>query len=373
MVNSQQRFVILDPRRTKRQWVEVTLAPLGSLHWFRLPFFALRLTPKARAAAKTARAMSKHRNWSNIRKRLTERLLAHYYAGTFAYFAKNPDAIAVCWNGLNGARHIFMQSAKDAGARTLFYELAPLAGRITIDPRGVNQANSLPRDIAPYLSWAQSNPAPDRSWHDLKRDITQRARTTVRDANTQPLPLTAPFVFVALQTPGDSQLRLYGGAFKTVESFVGACIKAAAHLPDGWHMRIKEHPTAPTDFAAKFDGQTSARVFFDNTTDTFEQVAASRAVITVNSSVGLEAMMFEKPVVACGEAFWNIHGVAHSAPDAQSVANTCAIADHLEIDADARSAFLDFLDQAYYPRKTGDAALIQARLNGPDSFGFWRT
>ena len=50
------------------------------------------------------------------------------------------------------------------------------------------------------------------------------------------------------------------------------------------------------------------RIWLDNDTDTFEQVAASRGVVTVNSSVGIQAFYFDKPVVVCGQTFWSIPG-----------------------------------------------------------------
>ncbi|MGO4910629.1 hypothetical protein ACEN2J_20345 [Pseudorhodobacter sp. W20_MBD10_FR17] len=35
-------------------------------------------------------------------------LLKCQYSGSRAYFARNPDAVAVAWNGLNGTRRVFM-------------------------------------------------------------------------------------------------------------------------------------------------------------------------------------------------------------------------------------------------------------------------
>ena len=48
-------------------------------------------------------------------------------------------------------------------------------------------------------------------------------------------------------------------------------------------------------------------------TDTFEQVKKANLILTVNSSVGLEAMLFEEQVVAFGNCFWAIEGISTSA------------------------------------------------------------
>lgn len=318
--------------------------------------------------AETALVMAKDRNQGPILRWLKTFLLRLQYNGSRAYFHKNPDAIAVCWNGLNGTRRVFMQGAKDAGARRLFFELAPLPGRITVDPCGVNFANCLPRVIKPYKVWHQDHTHHD--WRSIGQQIRQRKAKASSTGATATPPLSEPFLFVPLQTPGDSQLRLFGGEFKTVENFISAITNAAQHLPEGWHIRIKEHPTSPTSFAERIIATAPDRVFLDNTNDTFSQVAASRGVVTVNSSVGLEAMFYEKPVVACGECFWAINDVAIQAKTTADLTKLFKSANEWSFDPTARAAFLTFLDKAYYPRmhEPEDFPLIAARLDGKMDF-----
>ena len=152
----------------------------------------------------------------------------------------------MAWNGLNGSRRAFMDGARDAGAGTLFFELAPFKGRVTCDPVGVNQANGLSRDPAFYTQWlASSGHAPDL-WRDEKLRIVQRAAATDKHS---PMPVdarTGPYLFVPLQVPGDSQLRLFGGEFRTVPDFIDALVAAADSLPANWYLKIKEHPSAET-------------------------------------------------------------------------------------------------------------------------------
>ena len=84
-----------------------------------------------------------------------------------------------------------MDGARDAGARTLYFELAPLPGRLTADPCGVNYASGLPRDIAPYRAWLRDAPTPD--WRAVGREIQQRRPANARvDVGNMP-PLTVPF------------------------------------------------------------------------------------------------------------------------------------------------------------------------------------
>ena len=298
--------------------------------------------------------------------------LRRFYAGTRAYFEANPNAVAVAWNGLNTMRQIFMRAAQDAGSRTLFFERAPFADRITADPRGVNYENSLPRQAAPYLTWAKTKCRDPEAWLKLRDTIAQRKPITKYGHDVPVPPMDGPFIFVPLQVPGDSQLRVFGGMFRTIDVFVAAILRHAENCPAGWHIRIKEHPSSVPFVGAAIRASGVQNVVLDNSTNTFDQVRQSKLVLTVNSSVGLEAMFFDKPVVAAGNCFWAIEGIANSAQTPEALAKLFSDPNQVTFDPDARHAFFSFLDQEYYPRLSAPLALpIMDRLKGPDALGFW--
>ena len=254
----------------------------------------------------------------------------------------------------------FMEGARAAGARRLYVEHAPVPGRITVDPRGVHAFCSLPRTLEPYLAWADKF-APDRkAWRAARSDIRQRAKSRPKVRDNKLPSLKMPFLFVPLQVPCDD--------------FVSTLASAADSLPDGWHLRLKNHPSARTSATEAILAVGQSRICLDNDTDTFAQVAASRGVVTVNSSVGIQAFYFDKPVVVCGQAFWAIPGIATPAPNRDSLRGVLAEAEALGFDADARDAFMSYLSSVYFPAIDGDesAASIAERLAGPDEYGFWR-
>jgi len=365
-------FICLDPRKLKKRWMQTMLAPAGEVTFIHLAPVGLANYAEADARAANALATATKQPRSAVARRAKLWLLKRQYAGCRAYFARNPDAVAVAWNGLNGTRRVLMDAAKDAGNKTLFFELAPFADRITVDPKGVNFANSLPRNATPYINEAAKNNTDPQGWHSLRDTITQRKPRAPVAATSKAPPLTQPFVFVPLQVPGDSQLRIYGGAFKTVELFVSTILQAAKHCPKGWHVRIKEHPSALPFVKDAIDKAGVDNVILDNTTDTFEQVKKANLILTVNSSVGLESLFFEKPVVACGDCFWAFNGVATAARTPKDIADVLAQPDAVTYDARARQAFLNYLDQVYFPKlsKPEDAAIL-TRIAGRDENGFW--
>ena len=164
-------FIILDPRKDKRVLVAAVLAPLGRLRWWWGVPLRRQHWPETAERAATATATATKQPKSHLLRRLKLALLAAQYNGTRAWFTRHPRAVAVCWNGLNGSRRVFADAARDAGARVLVFERAPLPGRVTVDPQGVNFANSLPRDIRFYTDWFAASGLPPEGWRTLRSAI----------------------------------------------------------------------------------------------------------------------------------------------------------------------------------------------------------
>ncbi|MGL5010757.1 MAG: capsular biosynthesis protein, partial [Paracoccaceae bacterium] len=174
--------------------------------------------------------------------------------------------------------------------------------------------------------------------------------------------------FCPLQVPDDSQVTLFAGWTGGMAGFLAALGQAAARLPEGWHLRLKEHPSAKVplgDLIAPLVAQ--GRVVLDNATDSFAQLAASRGVVTLNSSMGLQAFFHDKPVVVLGRAFWALPGVATVVTEQAGLDAAFADAGALTFDAGLRAAFMNWLDQCYYPAfdwpgGNADMAAFAARL-----------
>ncbi len=367
-------FLCLSRDLSQRRAIERVLGREGRVGWILLRPISLRRYEEARAVAERALANAPNRPSSWLMRTFKLWHLRAQYAGARRLFQRRGSAVAVAWGGSDGGRMAFMEGARAAGAQRLYLELAPLPGRITVDPRGVNALCSLPRTLEPYLAWADKH-APDRkAWRKAQSDIRQRTVSRLRVSDDGLPPLDEPFLFVPLQVPNDAQLRLFGGEFKSVDDFVSSLASAASSLPEGWHLRLKEHPSTQVSVVEAIRAASTSRIWLDNDTDTFAQVAASRGVVTVNSSVGIQALYFDKPVVVCGQTYWAIPGITTSAPDLDNLKDVLAEAEVLSFDEDARDAFMSYLSLVYFPAIDGDesAASIAERLAGPDGYGFWR-
>lgn len=333
----------------------------------RLPGFA---ETAARAAESLHRARRQPRNI--VHRTLKRSLYALQYNAFRARMEATPDIVALVWNGLTGTRLAFAAAACDAGRACLFVERAPLPGRLTVDPQGVNAASSLPRDPCFYRDWAAATPPPPSpDWRRLGADLVARAsrRSGVGQARADGDLATQPFLFCPLQVQDDTQVTRFAGWCGGMDGFLAALSDAVVHLPTGWHLRLKEHPSSKRSMAATLAGMQTRhgdRVIVDNATDTFAQVAASRGVVTLNSSVGLQAFFHDRPVIVLGRALFRIPGVVHPADGPEDLAALFACPDDIGHDPALRNAFMRYLDEVYYPPVTTDAqgrpVIDQARI-----------
>lgn len=305
----------------------------------------------ARVALCLSRAKRQPKGLGRALKSLLIRL---QYNGARRLFARHPGAVAVAWNGLGGSRQAFLLAARDAGLGTLACELAPFPDRITVDPRGVNaESMAMGHDFS-------TTPADD-DWRAMGTTLTARpSRRADVGQTTAPLPDT-PFLFCPLQVPNDSQVTLFAGWTGGMDGFLRALTQAAAKLPPGWHLRIKEHPSArtPLNLAPLL---ATGRVILDNQTDSFAQLQASQAVVTLNSSMGLQAFFHDKPVITLGRAFFARQGLVQVAGDQVQLNQLFATPHSLTFDATQRARFMTWLDRSYYPRPSDPSALTEKLL-----------
>ncbi|MCV2881688.1 capsular biosynthesis protein [Actibacterium sp. XHP0104] len=323
----------------------------------RLPLIGLspRDFPESRARAQAALAVAKKQPGSALGRAAKFHLIRMQYNWSRRYFARHPDRVAMCWNGITGSRRAFMEGARDAGAARLYAELAPFPGRITLDHTGVNALNSVPRDAGWFAEWAGDDDARNgEGWRALGANLTARTsrRADVGQGDAGALADAGKFLFVPLQVPNDSQITLFAGWVQSVPGMLAALANAARHLPDGWHIRVKEHPSAKTSLAeplARAVADAGGRIIIDNQTDTFAQVAASGGVITINSSVGLQAFFHDRPVIVLGQAFFAQSGLVTVADSARALQDALHAPESLSFDPQFRARFMNFLDGEYYP------------------------
>ena len=272
------------------------------------------------------------------------------------------------WNGQGGRRRTLIMVAEQIGLRTLFAELSPIAGHVTLDPQGVNAAGMLPADPDYYRAWGAAHADSGAVTRWRERLVTRRGVSRESQGETG----DGPFLFVPLQVRGDTQIGVHGGWIRSVPAFIDEVARAAQQLPPGWRVVFREHPSDREGNAEQLGRLVGPRVAVDNATDTFELVRRSAGVVTVNSSVGMQALLFGRPVLVLGRSNYAVPGVAATAGSAEELATAFAAAKDWDIDLPLADAFLRFLaDEYYVPWPIADAAVrervgqqVRSRLEG---------
>lgn len=130
-----------------------------------------------------------------------------------------------------------------------------------------------------------------------------------------------PFWLFAMQTETDFSVRAYS-PYPDLDTPIAETLRSfATHAPAEGQLLIKVHPLDPClkpwekrirQLAA--DAGLAGRVHVARNGSLDDMVRGMRGLITINSTVGLKAVVCGKPVKALGSAVWNLPGLAHQGP-----------------------------------------------------------
>lgn len=165
-------------------------------------------------------------------------------------------------------------------------------------------------------------------------------------------------LFVPLQRPTDTVTRYFGGEVGPYENFYFWVSRVAAGLdPAEWLVVVKKHPAETTR------PSIPGAVFVPDDAHVHDLIDLSSAVLLVNSGVGVLALAFGKPVIACGEAFYTSKGLAIKASSADDVITK--LNSGLSYDEDTVQRFIHYLSSKFY--SFGETTYIERDL-GTEKF-----
>lgn len=239
--------------------------------------------------------------------------------------------VAIVYNGSLYPESVL--AAVTGGRPRVFVEAGFFPGTLQIDPQGLNAANSVPRDPAFYLS--QPDPA--------ARGLPELVNNRPSKGRFPPVALEPGYVFVPFQVPSDMQVTVHSPWIRTMEAFLDL-VRAAADRHPGERFVIKEHPSFKRSVIDRHPPHP--RVTFANGNVTSDLIRNARAVLTLNSTVGIEGLLLGKPVIVLAEACYDINGLVRRARDVETL--DAALADRTwRPDEALRRAFLGWLWNDY--------------------------
>ncbi|MFD1197360.1 hypothetical protein ACFQ3K_03330 [Brucella gallinifaecis] len=122
------------------------------------------------------------------------------------------------------------------------------------------------------------------------------------------------YVFIPLQVQSDPVAK-----FADIDALTILKTASMLSLKTGIHVVVKRHPYCDSDAIAEFiESATTTNPFFHTShSNIHDLIEHCSSVITVNSGVGLEALIHGKPVYACGLSEWS--PASHRIKDAEEL------------------------------------------------------
>lgn len=235
---------------------------------------------------------------------------AYFHLAADRYRRLNPKCVCV-WNGHRLREKAAVVAARHLGLPVLFFENGYLPNTTLIDSEGVNSACSLPRNPAFYKDkHPESHCAYEIKTLDIREPIKSKQ-------SSDTAAIQGDFIFVPFQVDLDSQLLINSPHLKNMRDFYQLLLQLAQAHP-ALTFVIKEHPSCLLSYRDLHHLQTNIRFSGENTE---QLIRKARAILTINSSVGMEAIIFHKPVITLGKAFYNIPGLVLQAETLNQISN----------------------------------------------------
>lgn len=273
--------------------------------------------------------------------------LYKYY---LSYLKDKKIDLLIVWNGSFVEAASGVKAARDLGRKVIFMENGFFPQTLVLDEKGVNAANSLAGKTADFYRAVRTAPAKLSQLKGTKL-VPRKLREKFRGKEKVQLP--PKYFFLPFQVHTDTQVLLNSPRIRNMYELTDTVYRAVEafnrkNQEDYW-LVIKEHPSDYkridyTDLKEKYQKE---KVVFVTTMPSSELIQESQAVITINSTVGLEALLKGKPVITLGKAFYNVDGMVCHCADLSRLDEVLARALAGEIDRELVDKFLYFLRYEY--------------------------
>ncbi len=262
--------------------------------------------------------------------------------------------LVVSWNGFAIPLAAAAEAAQRLGKHIIYCENGVLPGMIAMDTRGVNYDCSLTgRDADFYASFPYEDAEAEKLFETVWPQRPLRTSLSKADSTLGPedQPLPERYILYAMQVNEDSQIQLFSPRFHNMwESVAYVHQQVAEHnrrTGDSVSLVVKEHPSdyGKADYTELRASMPEVR--FLRTTPIRDLLKTAQALITVNSSVAIEGMFYDLPIVTMGHAFYNVRGLVRHLDASEELADILPSLLSKPIDRNLRRHFLCFLWNRY--------------------------
>jgi len=163
-----------------------------------------------------------------------------------------------------------------------------------------------------------------------------------------------PVLFVPMQVPLDANVYHGIGGFSTLKEFYRQVIEC---LPPGWRAVFKPHPMDCT--SQPLLGLPSPRVLVVDEVSIHDLILVADAVAVFSSNVGLEALLYGKPVIVGGKPCYGGKGLTIDVRSGAELPNAIEMALTWRPNLGLRDRLVRYLLDDYLIREDDSAALFR--------------
>lgn len=235
------------------------------------------------------------------------------------------------WNGKKFRQAVLVIALQQVNKKAIFFETGPLPGLSAIDPKGVNFYSAIPNKVEFYLN------------RTLSGDLEPKPR---QSEMTRPGHLPNHFILVPFQVVEDSNIYLHSQWIHNMRQLFTVCQSLSKQSQDKLIFVFKEHPACDENYDDLRKKQTANLQFIDDL-NTSDLVEYADAIITVNSTVGIEGLMARKKVLVLGDALFGIEGISYPVNSEQLLLGLLLNLEDLVLNEEAIASFIDYLRYDY--------------------------
>lgn len=245
--------------------------------------------------------------------------------------ARHAPSACFVWNGQVFPPKALAVECGRAGIPVFFLERGLLPGFLVVDPAGINYGGILggPR----WEETGKNVPEPDRGAVDAYLRKFRSEKVSVVRQGAMPdgeeirrrlgIAPDAKIVFIPNQIDADTNIVHHAPRFPTNESVVRAVAEALTGHPDVF-VAVKPHPEDSGADLEEIRRSMKGRGAIVDGVNVHSLVEAAHLVVVRNSTAGLEAVLFGKPVVCLGRASYTGKGLTYDIEDPARLRETIA-------------------------------------------------
>ena len=228
------------------------------------------------------------------------------------------------WNGGLGKEKEISEKCRKQGTPVYYMELGwlPQRGTFYFDREGVNYESST-RD------W-ECRPINGEQRKEVVAKLAYYHNFLVKKTG---ITIEKDFVFVPFQVESDSQIVRHSKRIKKMQQLVDY---VCAFIPDKVIFKIH-----PKDNPGEIKFPTRCKLYRTGTTHDF--LPKCKYVVTINSTVGVEGLSYNKPVINLGDAFYESRKMTYKVTNDEEFKNAIKWASEGKVAVGIIGAFLYYL------------------------------